>query len=156
MITDSLDDAGSSQRMLIVALNNGARTEIPDSRGMYFPRVSPNGRYLAAKSEDDKTLRLYDFRLKRWNDLAKAKVLTRYDWSAESRYLYFQDGLDPGATVFRWDSETGRIERAFDFSKLLQGGAISCGFDGFAPDGSYLANVLSNVSNLEVLDVALR
>jgi hypothetical protein len=124
---------------------------------MYFPRISPNGRYMAAKSEDDKTLRLYDFRLRLWSDLAKAKVLTRYDWSADSRYLYFQDVLNPSATVFRWDSETGSIERAFDCSKLLLGGGpIRCGFDGFTPDGSQLTNILSSVSNLHVLDVDLR
>jgi DNA-binding winged helix-turn-helix (wHTH) protein/Tol biopolymer transport system component len=156
-ISDSLDDAGSSKGMLVVQLNNGARTEVPGSSGMVFPRVSPDGRYLAAKSEDDKTLRLYDFRTRRWSDLAKGKVFTRHDWSTDSRYLYFQDVLDPGGAVFRWDSETGRIERAFDFSKLLlQGSIIRCGFDGFAPDGSYLTNVLSNVSNLQALDVDLR
>ena len=112
---------------------------------------------MAAVSADFKTIHLYDARQRRWTQLTKVLHLGRYDWGPESRGLYFQDMLDPQEAIFRWDAGTGKIDRVFDFSKpLAQGGVMRCSFEGFAPDGSYLASMRGNFSNVYALDVDLQ
>jgi DNA-binding winged helix-turn-helix (wHTH) protein/Tol biopolymer transport system component len=156
IVIDSSESAGSNNEISIVHLASGEISKIPGSGGMVKPLWSPDGRYLAAMSADARTLNLYDARQRRWTRLATLHLLTRFEWRADSRGLYFQDILDPQEAIFRWDAGTGKIDRVFDFSKLLQTGAIRCGFEGFARDGSYLASVRSDFSNVYVLDVEMR
>jgi len=156
IVLDSSESAGQNNEISVVHLGTGEISKIPGSGGMVKPRWSPDGRHMAAMSADAKRLYLYDPRQRRWTQLATMRLLTRYEWGADSRDLYFQDVLDPQEAIFRWDAGTGKIDRVLDFSKLLQTGAIRCGFEGFTHDGSYLASVRSDFSNLYALDVDMR
>jgi len=157
IVLDASEPSGPNSEMSIVALKTGEISKVPGSAGLIQPRWSPDGRYLAAVSADFKIVELFDPRRRAWTQLATARHLGRYQWRADSRELYFQDLLDPQQAVFRWNASTGKIDRAFDFSKpLIQAGVIRCGFEGFTADGSYLASFRSNFSNVYALDVDLR
>jgi len=157
IVLDALEPSGPNSEMSIVLLKSGEISKVPGSAGLIQPRWSPDGRYLAAVSADFKMVQLFDPRRREWTQLATARHLGRYQWGADSRELYFQDLLDPQEAIFRWDGRSRRIDRVLDFRKpLLQAGAIRCSFEGFAPDGSYLASIRSNFSNVYALDVDLQ
>jgi DNA-binding winged helix-turn-helix (wHTH) protein/Tol biopolymer transport system component len=157
IILDALESAGPNSEMSIVDLKTGGISKVPGSAGLIQPRWSPDGHYMAAVSADFRTVHLFEPRRQKWTQLATARHLGRYQWAADGRNLYFQDLLDPQEAIFRWDMRSRKIDRVLDFSRpLLQAGAIRCSFEGFAPDGSYLASFRSNYSNVYALDVDLQ
>ena len=66
---------------------------IPGSQGLFSPRWSPDGRYIAALSPDNTTLKLFDFKTQQWtNWLVESAGAVSYPiWSADSQYIYFDD-----------------------------------------------------------------
>ena len=150
---DATSESGTEDGISVVHLRTRRRSSIPESKGKVYVRWSPDGRYLAARSTDEKNLFLFDFHSQQWRHLAAARYIPRHEWDPNSRDLYFQDALDPAETVFRVNVEDSKVEPVFDFSKIVQSGAVRCTFEGRAPDGSYLASVRTSVSNIYALDV---
>jgi hypothetical protein len=118
----------------------GLTTRIPGSEGLAFPRWSPDGRFLAAVSEDTSVMKLLDLRTHRWSEVARGKLISFPVWSADS-VLYFQDILAPGEPVYRFRPGASDTQRVYSFEDILHSGAQRCGFQGFAPDGSLLVQV---------------
>ena len=58
------------------------------SQGFYSPRWSPDGHYLLAEPNTAQSLRLYDFKLRKWSVLANGRA--GYPcWSRNGEYVYF-------------------------------------------------------------------
>jgi Tol biopolymer transport system component len=51
-------------------IRTGITAQVPGSAGLYSPRWSPDGRYIAAMSIDSKNLMLFDTNTSRWSLLA--------------------------------------------------------------------------------------
>lgn len=73
--------------------------------------VSPNGRYVTAVTEDGKKLRIYDFESQTWQDYAPASGVGVPAWSADSRYVYFDNGLSTDPAVYRLRLADHKVER---------------------------------------------
>lgn len=65
-------------------------TPLPGSQGLFSPRVSPDGRYVAALTADSKKLMLYEFATGKWTPLAQA-TFAYNSWSHDGRYIYLED-----------------------------------------------------------------
>jgi Tol biopolymer transport system component len=129
-------------------LENGRTTKVPDSAGVSEARWSPDGQYLAAISTDTGVLKLYDIARARWTVIAKGKRLTLPVWSADAKYIYFQDMEQSGEPLSRLRLENSAIESVFSFEPLLKGGVVRCDFLGFAPDGSFLVRAATRGGDL--------
>jgi len=77
----------------IVDLKTHQAETIPGSDGLFSPRWSPDGRYIAALSPDFTTVMLFDFESQKWSKwLTESAGAVSYPvWSADSKYLYFDD-----------------------------------------------------------------
>ncbi len=155
VIMDVLAGSAPDDSLTLVNLRTGQASEFPGSRGMRNMHWSPDGRFLAASSDDTKTLYLFHADSQSWIRAASARSIARMEWSRDGHYLYFQDIFDPAEAVFQLDPETLKKERVLDFSKPLQQGAIRCGFEGIAPDGSFLASIRRAALDIYALDVDL-
>jgi DNA-binding winged helix-turn-helix (wHTH) protein/Tol biopolymer transport system component len=72
-------------------------SEVPGSSGLFSPRCSPNGRYIAAVTADSKKMVLYDFESARWTDWITDSIALGYpSWSSDSRYVYFASDGENG------------------------------------------------------------
>jgi Tol biopolymer transport system component len=122
----------------ILDLNSHQLSTIPGSTGLFSPRWSPDGRYIAALSTDFKTLMLYDFHTRKWAQwLTEAAGAVSYPaWSADSTYLYFED-LVTGEDSFR-RVKVGRnqAESVFALEGLERYPGPFGLWSGRAPDGS--------------------
>lgn len=113
--------AGSDIRILDLRTNQV--TSVPGSHGMYSPRWSPDGKYLAAMTADSGTVLVYDLASGSWTEIAKGSF-GWVNWSHDSRYIYMKNFADKGSVV-RVDVHTHTLEQVADltgFSDTGQGG----------------------------------
>ena len=138
------DDAGKPSPappgIYFFDLAQGRSTLLPASAGLTHTRWSPDGRFLAAVSEDTSVIKVLDLKTHRWTEVAHGTLISFPVWSADS-VLYFQDLLAPGEPVYRFQPGGSAPQRAYSFEDILQSGAQRCAFWGFAPDGSLLVQV---------------
>jgi Tol biopolymer transport system component len=59
------------------------------SEGLFSPRWSPNGRFIAALTKDSLSLPLLDTRTGRWRNLVQGRHVTYQSWSRDSQWIYF-------------------------------------------------------------------
>jgi Tol biopolymer transport system component len=86
--------ASDSALIQLVDLATGKITRLDGSKGLYSPRWSPDGRYIAAVSFDSRTLMLLDTVTGEWSALVKSPTtfIGWPNWTADSRWLSFQQG----------------------------------------------------------------
>jgi Tol biopolymer transport system component len=86
---------------------------IPDSKGMFTPQCSPDGRYIAVSSRDGQKLMLFDFTAQKWLELLKTNV-GYVNWSTDSKYIYFDTGLGSSPAFDRVRVADRKVERVAD------------------------------------------
>jgi DNA-binding winged helix-turn-helix (wHTH) protein len=112
---------------------------LPGATGMWSPRTSPDGRYIAALSEQDSKMMLFDTRTKKWEELSA--LSSGYpSWSRNGKFLYFQvgnRGIEHPSRVVRIRISDRRLETVLDLNTLDR---LSIGtfmsWTGLAPDDS--------------------
>jgi dipeptidyl aminopeptidase/acylaminoacyl peptidase len=65
---------------------------VPGSKGLFSPRWSPDGRYIAALEQGSKRLMLYNFETQKWSEwFTEPNYVTYPSWSVDSRYIYYDN-----------------------------------------------------------------
>ena len=123
----------SSVRLL--DLNTHQLSTMPDSKGLYSPRWSPDGRYIAAMNFDSRILMLFDFQNQKWQELARV-TMGFPNWSRNSDYVYFLHEEDH-PSVMRVHISDHKVETVADLKHFRQAGYWSVWL-GMAPDDSPL------------------
>lgn len=108
---------------------------VPGSQGLFSPRWSPDGRFLAAFSSDSRTVKLFDFATQTWTDIAQG-TFGWLNWSKDGQYLYLLDFTGKGAVV-RVKVADHKLERVADLTNFITTGQFS-GSLTLAPDDSPL------------------
>jgi Tol biopolymer transport system component len=126
---------------------------IPNSEGLYSPRWSPDGRYIAALRVGAETLQIFDLRTKQWAELAKIAVGFPI-WSWNSDYIYF-DSLENVPSLYRIRIADHSLEKLTSLAGMRLSPTNGGNLTGVAPDDSPL--VVRNVGSHEIyaLDVEL-
>ena len=123
----------------------------PDSQELWSPRVSPDGRYIAAMTRRGSKMMLFDQTTKKWEEISSS--YTGYpSWSQDSKSLYFEDWS--GGSLFptritRFRISERKLETVLDLqnvSRLPIGTFLT--WSGLTPDGSVL--LAQNISTQEI------
>jgi eukaryotic-like serine/threonine-protein kinase len=93
---------------------------LPGSQGLYSPRWSPDGRYIAAFSADSKNLLLFDIQSEKWAEIANGS-LSWLNWSHDGRYVYVLDFRGKDAVV-RIRISDQREEQVADLTNFVSAG----------------------------------
>ena len=126
--------------------------QIPGSAGLFSPRLSPDGRYIAAMPLDQRALMLYDRSGQRWATLTKHGVGDP-TWSHDGRYVYFQDFLEPGKPIYRIAVPSGKPEPVATIQSLLPISAIDYRLIGLAPGDLPIVTARTPDVNLYSVDL---
>src|SRR5262249_15993903 len=102
---------------------------IPGSDGLFSPRWSLDGRYIAALSGDASKLLLYD-RQKGWQTVIKEAKLGYPNWSSDSHSLYILDETGPSNVIKRIHIPDLKIDTVLDLSGYQQPCTIFGGWVG--------------------------
>jgi serine/threonine protein kinase/dipeptidyl aminopeptidase/acylaminoacyl peptidase len=119
-------------------------TTVAGSEGLYSPRWSPDGRYIAALRAGPETLMLFDFSTPKWVQLEQI-VVGFPNWSRDSKYIYF-DSQGEDRAFYRLRISDHKLQRLVSLKDLRLTGAL--GWTGLAPDDSPL--VLRDVGTQEI------
>ena len=129
---------------------------LPGSEGLFSPRWSPDGRYVAAKTADQAKLMLYDFRTEKWTKLAETTVTVGYpSWSRDGRYIYFDIGSATSPVFVRVRISDGKVEEVASLEDVRRAAGPFGQWAGLAPDGSPLVLRDTGTQEIYALDVEL-
>jgi len=135
--------------IFVLNLKTRKTTKLPGSEGLQEPRSAFGGRYLAALTEDQTKVMLFDFATQKWTEIAgSGKLFFHLESTRDLKYLYFQDLLEPGQPLYRVRAGASKPERVMSFESVLQTGVIRCAFAGLTADGSPI--VLANRGGTDV------
>ena len=143
----------SPRAIQLLDLKTRQISTLPGSEGLYSPRWSSDGRYIAALRVGPETLQLLDVRTKRWTELAKIGVGFPM-WSWDSKYIYF-DSLESIPNLYRLRIADHSLEKVASLGGIRLAPTLGGNLTGLAPDDSPL--VVRNVGNQEIyaLDLEL-
>jgi Tol biopolymer transport system component/DNA-binding winged helix-turn-helix (wHTH) protein len=142
---------GESRGIKVLDLTTNQISPLAGATEMWSPRVSPDGRYIAALSQQESKMMLFDTTTQKWEELAS--LYSGYpSWSNDGKFLYFQDWANGGAfpsRVVRVRISDRKLETVLDLRSL---GRLSIGtfvsWSGLAPDDSILLS--RNISTQEI------
>lgn len=117
---DAGGGASGHTELRVLDLASRTATTIPESGGMYAPRWSPDGRYLAAlASNASRSLKVFDWKAQLWSTLLDGGASFPC-WSHDSRYIYFLRPRD--ASVLRVAVTGGPPMRVIDLHSFRETG----------------------------------
>ena len=119
----------------VLDLRSHQVSTLPGSNGLYSPRWSPDGRYIAAMPLNALSLMLFDFTTQKWSELAKMRAGFPL-WSNDGHYVYFLHWPDNPA-VLRVQISDRKLDRVVDLKDFRTTGRFGLWL-GVAPDDSPL------------------
>jgi Tol biopolymer transport system component/DNA-binding winged helix-turn-helix (wHTH) protein len=146
--------------ILLLDLHTRQVSALPASEGLYFPRWSPDGRYVVAVTVDNQKLMLFDFRARKWSELVNGSLLFWPEWSTDSKYVFYiadppgSFDIDSLVLYSRVDINSHRVERVANLEQTrgLHAGRFGT-YYGVTPDGSPLFLRNTGFQEVYALDV---
>ena len=127
-------------------------TEIPGSAGLFSPRLSPDGRYIAAIGLQQRSLMLFDRSANAWRVLTTHSVADP-QWSHDSTAIYFQDNLESGRPIYRIDVRNGALEQVARLDSLRPLSARDYRLIALAPGDLPVVSAWTSNVNLYSIDL---
>jgi serine/threonine protein kinase len=151
----SLPSGSEPQALSMVDMNTRRVSTVPGSEGLFSPRWSPDGRFLAAVVGADQTkLMIFDFQTQHWSDWTKTPGVAGFlSWSQDGKYLYF-DTLFTDKPVFgRLKVGQTQFEPIVDLKGINRFFGPFGLWSGIAPDGSPILDRDISTHEIYALDV---
>jgi len=145
-------DNGQPKAIYLLNLQTRKVTEIPGSTGLFSPRLSPDGRYIAAMPLDQRALLLFDRTTEHWTTVTVQGVGDP-TWSHDSRSIYFQDFLAAGKPIYRIAVPAGKPQQVATIDNLRPIAAIDYRLIGLAPGDLPVITARTPAVNLYEVDL---
>jgi Tol biopolymer transport system component len=122
----------------IIDLKTRTASTIPGSQGLFCPRWSPDGRYIAAMPLHQRALVLYDMAAKTWAETAFDWVDNPL-WSRDAKSIYFRGARKGRLGIYQMSLASRRIELTTDFRSLPPSEAVS--YSGLSPQNAPIVSL---------------
>jgi Tol biopolymer transport system component/DNA-binding winged helix-turn-helix (wHTH) protein len=132
-------EATAPKDIRILDLASKSVSILPESTGMFSPRWSPDGRYIAAMTLDQHRLMVFDRNTAKWSPVAEG-IIHNPVWSRDGKDLYFQALQEDEVPIFRVSVTDRRLERICD--RNVASSADSIEFWGLTPDGGPIGSLI--------------
>lgn len=146
-LPDLMAEAAQPKAIYTVDLATHTMTKLPGSDGLFSPRWSANGKYIAALSIDQKKLMLFDVAARSWRVLAEQNIADPA-WSHDDSAIYFHDFAEVDQPIFRVEIATDKVERVADLGDLRSANVVDYRFAGLAPGDVPLVSARMSTANL--------
>jgi Tol biopolymer transport system component/DNA-binding winged helix-turn-helix (wHTH) protein len=133
--------------IVIYDLETKKISPLRDSQHLFSPRWSPDGRYIAAITNDSLKLMLFDRTSQQWQELASMPI-GYPSWSHDGQYIYFDTSLSEDAAFLRVRISDHKLERLFSLKGVRRFWGPFGSWTGLAPDDTPL--LVGDISNQEI------
>ena len=135
-------------------LKTNQRSSLPGSEGFWSPRWSPDGRSVIALTSNSKKLMMYEFKSRKWSELAAMQNVSNLVWSRDGRYVYFDSNEVTDPAIYRVDRAEHKMEQIatlkdFRLTSLVQPTMT------LAPDDSPVLLRDTGIDEIYALDLAV-
>jgi hypothetical protein len=119
----------AARTLHILHLDTNQIEEVPGSDGLFSPRWSPDGRWIAALTLDQRKVQLFSIANHTWTTLS---VPSGADprWSSDSRYLFIRASLDPAQPIDRVSIPDGHVDEVVQLADSRENDAVDFVFGG--------------------------
>ena len=130
---------------------------LPGSKGMFSPRWSPDGRFVAALSSNSKKLMRFDFASKQWTDwlVAEDGTIGYPVWARDSKSIYIERfyAAEPSLHTLKLDETKSKPYLLWNGLHRFAG--LWGTWSGVAPDGSVVTVRDASSHEIYALDLQL-
>jgi Tol biopolymer transport system component len=154
-VTDLMGKENGARNLQILNLANRQITPVPGSDELFSPRWSPDGRYIAALSLDQRRLLLYNVAAHIWSTLASTSVADPV-WAADSKAIYIHAFMVDAQPIYRVSVPDGHLDEVANLSAFRAEDTADYFFVGITPDNLPLVRARTSTGNLYSLDLDKR
>jgi Tol biopolymer transport system component/DNA-binding winged helix-turn-helix (wHTH) protein len=140
-------EPSATKSIHVLDLRTQKMQTLPGSQGLFSPRWSPDGRYIAATTLDQHKLFLFDRSTQKWTVLATRSVADPA-WSHDGQFIYFQAFLEEGQPIYRVSVPDGQMQQITELGHLHSPDIVDYAFAGLTPDGSVLVRARMWTGNI--------
>jgi Tol biopolymer transport system component len=151
-VPDLMGQGSTPRSVEILDLPSGRISELPHSEGLFSPRWSPDGHYIAALTLDQQKVMVYDVAAQTWKTLAVTSAADPV-WAPDGKAIYIHAYMAPTSAICRIGVPDGRVEEIASLKNLPVGTIARYFFAGIAPDDSPLVHAETDSSNLYTMDL---
>jgi WD40 repeat protein len=125
---------------------------LPGSDGLFSPRWSPDGRWIAALTLDQKNVELFDIAQQRWKHLATTSAADPV-WSPDSKSIYVHAYLADDEPILNIGMPNGAVQVVAKLSDFHNGEMANYFFGGITPTGAPLVQLRIGTGNLYAMNL---
>ena len=133
--------------IVIYDLETRKTSPIPGSNQFFSPRWSPDGRSIAAITNDSTKLMLFDRTTQQWQELVSLPI-GYPSWSHDGQYIYFDTALNEDSAFYRVRILDHRLERLFSLKGMRRYWGPFGPWTGLTPDDTPL--LVRDISSQEI------
>lgn len=145
-VNDAMGKENAARTLHILHLDTGAVEEVPGSNGLFSPRWSPDGRWIAALTLDQRQVRLFSIANHTWTTLPVPSGADPV-WTSDSRYLYLHASLDPAQPIDRVSIPDGHVDEVVRLADSRENDAVDFVFGGLTLQNEPLIRTRSFTGN---------
>ncbi len=153
--SDRMGKESGSHTIQTIDLKTMKTDTLPGSEGLFSPRWSPDGRWIAALPLNQKSVMLYDVAQQRWRELATTSAADPV-WSADSRSVYVNAYLEPQQPILKIGVADGVAHVVADLGGLHDKSIGNYFFGGITLANEPLVQPRVGTGNLYTLDLQVR
>ncbi len=150
---DLMGKESAPRNLQILHIDTHQIEQIPGSDGLFSPRWSPDGRWIAALTLDQKALMLYDVKAQRWRQLAQTSAADPV-WSSDGAAVYIHAFQQEGEPILRVDAQDGSVNTVASLRSFHDGAAANYFFSGITPSNEPLVQPRIGTGSLYTLNLS--
>ncbi len=152
---DLLGKESATHAIEVLDLATRKIVSLPGSDGLFSPRWSPDGKWIAALTLDQRKVMLFDVAGRSWKLLADTSAADPV-WGANSQSIYVHASQAEMQPIVRIDVPTGRMTVIANLATLPSSERTDYFFVGLGPNDLPLIRARTATANLYSLDLGLQ
>jgi Tol biopolymer transport system component/DNA-binding winged helix-turn-helix (wHTH) protein len=151
-LPDFMSNETARKDIEVINLKDGSVSTLPGSQGLYAPRWSPDGKYIAAMPLDQRRLLLFDTETHAWRVLLDREIANP-TWASDAKSIFFQAFTERDQPIYRVWLADGHVERIVGLGEMPNTGIVDYSFSSLAPGNVPLIRARTWTANIYSLDI---
>ena len=149
---DSMGKENGPRTLELFNLQSQTRTAMPHSEGLFSPRWSPDGKWIAALTLAQNKVMLFDVASQRWSELASTSA-SDPTWSNDSKAIFIHAFLAENQPIVRISVPSGEAKVVASSEDFHVREPADYFFGGLTPENLPLVRPRVGTGNLFVMDL---